>query len=81
MTCLVNKQAALQSDKLAELVKEKNILLLRADATKQDYNVMRALEYYGRASVPLYVYYDGKSDDYLILPQILTSSILKEYLQ
>ncbi|MBE6453474.1 MAG: hypothetical protein E7017_01130 [Alphaproteobacteria bacterium] len=81
LTCLVNKQAALQSDKLAELVKEKNILLLRADATKQDYNVMRALEYYGRASVPLYVYYDGKSDDYLILPQILTSSILKEYLQ
>ena len=27
-----------------------------------------------------YIYYDGKSDDYLILPQILTSGILDEYL-
>ncbi len=81
ITCLVNKKAALQSDDLAKLVKEKNILLLRADATTQDEKVSGGLKSYGRASVPLYVYYDGKSDDYLILPQILTPSILEEYLQ
>lgn len=81
ITCLVNKKAALQSDKLAELVKEKDILLLRADATNQDAAIGKALNYYGRASVPLYIYYDGKSDDYLILPQILTPGILEEYLQ
>lgn len=81
ITCLVNKKAALQSDKLAELVKDKNILLLRADATNQSKEVGNGLNYYGRASVPLYIYYDGKSDDYLILPQILTPGILEEYLQ
>ena len=36
ITCMVNKQAALQSDDLANIVKEKNILLLRADATNKD---------------------------------------------
>ncbi len=81
ITCLVNKEVALQSDGLAELVKEKNILLLRADATSQDAEVSRGLKSYGRASVPLYIYYDGKSDDYLILPQILTPDILSDYLQ
>lgn len=81
ITCMVNKQAALQSDDLAKIVKERNILLLRADATNKDEKTSKALSFYGRASVPLYVYYDGKSDDYLILPQILTPAILKEYLQ
>ena len=81
ITCMVNKQAALQSDDLANIVKEKNILLLRADATNKNEKINKALSFYGRASVPLYVYYDGKSDDYLILPQILTPAILKEYLQ
>ena len=81
ITCIVNKQAALQSDDLAKIVKEKNILLLRADATNKDKKISKALSFYGRASVPLYIYYDGKSDDYLILPQILTPAILKEYLQ
>lgn len=80
ITCLVNKRVALQSDEFANLVKNKNILLLRADATNQDKDVGKALNSYGRASVPLYVYYDGKSDDYLILPQIITPSILSEYL-
>ena len=81
ITCMVNKQAALQSDNLAKIVKEKNILLLRADATNKDEKISKAMAFYGRASVPLYIYYDGKSDDYLILPQILTPAILKEYLQ
>ena len=81
ITCMVNKQAALQSDVMAKIVKKRNILLLRADVTNKDEKINKALNFYGRASVPLYVYYDGKSDDYLILPQILTSGILQEYLQ
>ena len=81
LTCLVNKQTTLQSDTMAELVKKYNILLLRADATNHDKGVAKGLHFYGRASVPLYIYYDGKSEDYLILPQILTPDVLKEYLQ
>ena len=81
LTCLMNKQTALQSTKLAHLVKEHNILLLRGDMTSYDAVTAAGLKQYGRSSVPLYIYYDGKSDDYLILPQILTTGILEEYLQ
>ena len=81
ITCMLNKQAALQSDDLAKIVKSRNILLLRADVTNKSNEISQALAFYGRASVPLYIYYDGKSDDYLVLPQILTPAILKEYLQ
>ena len=81
ITCMVNKKAALQSDEFAELVNKKGISLFRADATILTPAVGWGLAFYGRASVPLYVYYDGKSDDYLILPQILTPNVLKEYLE
>ncbi len=81
ITCLVNKKAALQSDKLKKLAKKKNILLLRADITDQNVIASAGLKSYGRASVPLYIYYNGKSTDYVVLPQILTPQILEEYLQ
>ena len=78
---MVNKKNALQSETMKNLVKEKNILLLRADITNYSATLTRALNAYKRASVPLYVYYDGKSDDFLLLPQILTKEILKEYIR
>ncbi len=81
ITCMVNKKAALQSDLMAKKVKSMNILLLRADMTKANPDAAAGLAYFGRAGVPLYVYYDGKSADYLILPQILTPNILQEYLR
>ena len=79
LTCLMNKQTTLESDTFAKAVKQKNILLLRADATHHDKTVADALNFYGRSSVPLYIYYDGQSEDYIILPQILTPHILKKF--
>lgn len=81
ITCMVNEKNALQSDEFEKLTKDKNILLLKADFTNYSQTLNKSLSIYGRASVPLYVYYDGKSDDYLILPQILTPAILTEYIQ
>ena len=81
ITCMVNKKNALQSETMKNLVKEKNILLLRADITNYSAALNKALNFYKRASVPLYVYYDGKSDDYLLLPQILTTKTLEEYIR
>ncbi len=81
MTCLVNKKTSLQSETMAALAQRQNILLLRADITSHDPESAAALASYGRAGVPLYVYYNGKGDDYVILPQILTPGILQEYLR
>ena len=81
ITCLINRETALQSKEFEKLVDEHGIHLFRADWTNNSENIARALASYGRNSIPLYVYYDGKSDDYLILPQLLTPGILREYLK
>ena len=81
LTCLLNKKSSLQSEEFEKLVNSRGIHLYRADWTSNDEHIAKALAKYGRNSIPLYVYYDGKSDDYLILPQLLTPAILKEYLQ
>ncbi len=76
LTCLMNKKVALQSEDFVAFAKENNIKLYRADWTNDDDDITQALAKYGRNSVPLYVYYDGTSKSYRILPQILTPGIL-----
>ncbi len=81
LTCLVNEQTALSSVKFRRLVKEKNIALLKADWTNKDADITTALAIYQRNSVPLYVYYNGKDKEPIILPQLLTPQILGKYLR
>ncbi len=81
ITCLVNKKAALQSEEFRKLVENHKIHLFRADWTNNSEEIAKALESYGRNSIPLYVYYNGKSKDYVLLPQILTPGVLEEYLR
>ena len=80
ITCLVNKKLALQSETFGNIVQEKNIHLFMADWTNHDEEISKALEAYGRNSIPLYIYYDGQGNNYKILPQLLTEDILKEEL-
>ena len=81
ITCLVNHKTSLQSATMGELVQKLNLKLYRADITKMDEQAAQGLKLYQRLSVPLYVYYDGKSNDYIVLPQILTPQILSDYLK
>ncbi len=81
LTCLMNKRSTLETADFAKLAKEQRLNLFRADWTNNDEIVSAALESYGRSSVPLYVYYNGKAADYQILPQILTPGIVKDYLK
>lgn len=81
LTCLLNEKLVLSSDEFENLVKEKNIYLFKADWTNESAEITQALAQYGRNSIPLYVYYDGESEEAKILPQLLTISIVKEYLQ
>ncbi len=81
LTCLMNKKVALQSDEFVTFVKQEKLKLYRADWTNDNDEITQALAKYGRNSVPLYVYYDGTSERYRILPQILTPRILINKLQ
>lgn len=79
ITCQVNKRLVLNTKKAHQLFKAKNVQLVKADWTTYDSSITKALEQYGRSSVPLYVllYPNG---GHKILPELLTFNILKEAL-
>ena len=80
LTCLLNQKSTFATEKFAEHVKDKGILLLVADWTNKDKEIFAALEKYQRSSVPLYVYYDATGES-VILPQILTPEIAVRYMR
>lgn len=81
LTCLLNEKTTLHTKKFTTYASEHHIALFKADWTSKNQEILQALQYYGRTSVPLYVYYPENQEDYIILPQILTPNILFEQLK
>lgn len=81
ITCIINKNIALDTQTFAKIVKQKNIQTYRADWTNYDEHIELALRYYNRSSIPLYVYYPAQDNNYIILPQLITPKILEDYLK
>lgn len=79
ITCQVNKRLVLDTKRARDIFKQKHVQLIRADWTTYDPAITKALEQYGRSSVPLYVllYPNGK---HKVLPEILTMSTLEKSL-
>jgi thiol:disulfide interchange protein DsbD len=74
LTCQVNKRRA-YSDEVLTLIKDRNILMLRADKTKDNAEIDAALAALGRSAIPVNVFYEpGK--DRVITPEILAPGIL-----
>lgn len=80
ITCQVNKRLVLNTEKAHQLFKQKHVQLVKADWTNYDSSITKALEQYGRGSVPLYVllYPNGH---HKVLPELLTFNILQEALE
>lgn len=77
VTCQVNKKVALETAEVVAKMKQLGVVAIRADWTRPDAAITRALQEFGRDGVPLYVLYTGRaSDPPRILPQILTSTIV-----
>ncbi len=77
VTCQVNKKVALETAEVTAKMAELGVVAMRADWTRPDAEITRALQEFGRDGVPLYVLYSGRQDDPpRILPQILTPSIV-----
>ena len=79
ITCLANENFALDTEDFSEIVKKNNIQLFKADWTEKNSQITDALAQYGRNSVPLYVYYPAYKN-YVLLPQLLTPSVVKKYI-
>jgi thiol:disulfide interchange protein DsbD len=73
ITCLVNEHAALDTQAVRHAFAARGIVALRGDWTRQNPEITRLLQQFGRSGVPLYLYYDGSRAP-VILPQLLTAS-------
>jgi thiol:disulfide interchange protein DsbD len=70
VTCQVNKRLVLNTDDVRAGFAGRNVALVRADWTRRDADITRALAALGRNGVPVYVLYrPGKEP--LLLPEVL----------
>ncbi|MDE0062207.1 MAG: thioredoxin family protein [Gammaproteobacteria bacterium] len=78
VNCKVNERVALSTDEVGDAFAKKGIKVLVGDWTNEDPVITEWLQRYGRAGVPLYLYFPkGASlEDAAILPQVLLPEIV-----
>ena len=76
VTCQVNERVALSSKKVREAFHQADTVYLVADWTNRNDDIARTLAEHDRAGVPLYLVYGPKNAKPVVLPQILTPSIV-----
>lgn len=87
ITCKVNEKVAIATDGIEKLFADNNVRYLKGDWTNQNPEITNFLEEYGRSGVPIYVYYgprnaeNGARPEPVVLPQILTPSIIESTLK
>jgi DsbC/DsbD-like thiol-disulfide interchange protein/cytochrome c biogenesis protein CcdA len=75
VTCQVNKQLVLGRPEVEQALRDSGVTLLRADWTRRDAEITRALDALGRKGVPVYaIYRQGREPQ--LLPEILTRDLL-----
>lgn len=80
ITCKYNEAAAIDTEAVQQAFRDRGITYLIADWTNQDDAITHYLEHFGRKGVPLYVFYPAGGEP-RVLPQILTPSVVLDYIQ
>ena len=80
ITCKVNERVALKTKETLRFFEKKNIFYLEADWTNKNELIAKKLASFGRSSIPLYIYYPDDKSVPIILPEILTESVIKDYI-
>lgn len=83
VTCKVNERLVLKTDAVKQAFAETNTAFLIADWTNKNDLIARELESYGRAGVPLYLYFPAGDNSVRgqVLPQILTTDMVVDTLK
>ena len=76
VTCLVNERVALSAEAVQAALRARQITYLKGDWTRQDPSISSFLQANDADGVPLYVYYPPDHGAKVILPQILTPSVV-----
>lgn len=77
LICQAN-HIVLATDEVKQVLDEAGVVRMKADWTKSDPVITKALSEFGRNSVPLYVLYGRSGQEPVILPQVLTADVVKE---
>jgi len=73
ITCLANDRVALSRQEVKDAFAKLGVAYLKADWTNRNATIATTLAEYGRAGVPLYLFYPGtKGAQAEVLPQLLT---------
>jgi thiol:disulfide interchange protein len=81
LSCQVNERAALDAPVVRARMRALGVAALKADWTGRDEAIAAGLAGFGRASVPLYVYYPKGGGAPVILPELLTPGIVLRALE
>jgi thiol:disulfide interchange protein/DsbC/DsbD-like thiol-disulfide interchange protein len=80
LTCKFNEASVLESAEVREAFQRHGIVKMKADWTNGDPVITKLLQHFGRPGVPLYVLYPGKNEEPIVLPELLTKSMILEKL-
>jgi thiol:disulfide interchange protein DsbD len=82
LTCKVNERTVIADQRVQDRLRSSGIFTMKADWTKRNPDITRLLARFGRSGVPLYVIFPkGRPDAPIVLPEVLTPSILLEALE
>ena len=79
VTCQVNKRLVLNDREVLAAFDGRNVALVRADWTRRDPDITRALAQLGRNGVPVYVLYRPGREP-VVLPEVLQSAMIRDAL-
>lgn len=72
ITCKVNERVVLATDDVQNAFRNAGITVLKGDWTNRNAEIAAVLARYGRAGVPLYLYFPAGETEAVVLPEILT---------
>jgi thiol:disulfide interchange protein len=76
LSCQVNERVALTQAEVQQAFTAKNVVLLKADWTRENPDISQALAALGRSGVPVYALYVPGEGSPRLLPQVLTPGIV-----
>ncbi len=82
ITCKTNERFAIDTPRVRQEFLKRNVVALKADWTKGDPEITQVLKKFGRAGVPMYLFYPSGSEETppVLLPELITSQTVLDAL-
>ncbi len=81
ISCKVNEKVAFQDAEVQKFIEGHKIKMFKADWTQKNPEIAKVLQSYGRAGVPMYLFFTPESSEPVLLPEVLTPQILIQHLK